>query len=68
MDGEKFPQDEEGEDEQFVVEEAVRPPARLPQNVFQSPGWELPGEERHGTNTSHSQHIARQIPLLLVRK
>ncbi|XP_067459216.1 TRAF3-interacting protein 1 isoform X1 [Thunnus thynnus] len=47
MDGKKLSEDEEDEDEQFLVEEAVPPPSDAPEMEV-APAQELNGEEKHG--------------------
>ncbi|CAK6963663.1 TRAF3-interacting protein 1 isoform X1 [Scomber scombrus] len=47
MDGKKLSEDEEDEDEQFLVEEAVPPPSDAPE-MEMAPAQELNSEEKHG--------------------
>nr|XP_020466747.1 TRAF3-interacting protein 1 [Monopterus albus] len=47
MDGKKLSEDEEDEDEQFLVEETLPPPSGAPEMTMQ-PAQELDSEEKHG--------------------
>ncbi|XP_047457703.1 TRAF3-interacting protein 1 isoform X2 [Mugil cephalus] len=47
MDGKRLSEDEEDEDEQFLVEEAVPPPSDAPEMELE-PAQELNSEEKHG--------------------
>ncbi|XP_051260390.1 TRAF3-interacting protein 1 isoform X2 [Dicentrarchus labrax] len=47
MDGKRLSEDEEDEDEQFVVEEAVPPPTDAPEMEVE-PAQELDSEDKHG--------------------
>ncbi|KAM8749809.1 TRAF3-interacting protein 1 isoform 2-T2 [Acanthopagrus schlegelii] len=47
MDGKRLSEDEEDEDEQFVVEEAVPPPSDAPE-LEMEPAQELDSEDKHG--------------------